>query len=91
MEKIKIGAWLFVASVFIISGIIFWGVSVNELPSSGGKSGVLVMFVGALAILLQPLFFTYSVSAVYFIISVIPLILAYLNYKNVRTKPTSKT
>ena len=43
MDKFKIGAWLFFASLFILGGIVFWGVSVNELPDSRGKGGVMYL------------------------------------------------
>ncbi|MFT6138601.1 MAG: hypothetical protein ACJAUJ_001696 [Salibacteraceae bacterium] len=91
MVKFKFGAWLFLASIFIVSGIIFWGVSATDLPNSGGKSGVFMALIGAFSILLKPAFSNYSVSAVYFLISVIPSLMAYLNFKNVRNKHDSAT
>mgnify|MGYP007087009221 CR=1 FL=1 len=91
MEKFKFGAWLFLALVLIISGIVFWGESVTGLPSSGGKSGILIVFIGSLATLLKPALSDYSISAVYFLISVIPLLMAYLSFKNMQNKHDSAT
>ncbi len=91
MEKFKLVAWLFLALVLIVSGIIFLGESVEGLPDSGGKAGMFMVLIGSLSILLKPAFSEYSISAVYFFISAIPLLMAYLNYKNMRAKHDSAT
>jgi len=91
MEKFKLSAWVFLALIFIVSGIIFWGVSATDLPNSGGKSGIFMALIGAFSILLKPAFSNYSVSAVYFLISAIPLLMAYLNFKDMRRKHDSAT
>lgn len=73
--------WLCLASILVWSAVTFFGVPVDALPEVGGKSGAFLMAISVLSILIEPLFVNYSVSVVYMLISILPLVMAFMNYR----------
>ena len=87
--KFKVVMWLFLACVFVSSAVAFFGVPVSGLPESGGKAGAFLMLVNIISMLIEPLFVNYSVSVVYILISIIPFLLAFSNYRKLKSEKSA--
>ncbi len=67
-----------------MSAAICWGMPINELSGSGGKSGIFTIVLVVLSTLISPVFENYSISFWYAFMAVLFTFFGYSNIRKIK-------
>ena len=84
MEKVKAYIYISLAVICIVSAAICWGMPINELSGSGGKSGIFTIVLVVLSTLISPVFENYSISFWYAFMAVLFTFFGYSNIRKIK-------
>ena len=79
--KIKLYGYTSLSLLCLFSAIYCIGLNEGELSSSGGKSGLFYLTMSLFAAIIDPVFKDNSISVIYFLLSMVFMLLAWKYYK----------
>jgi len=90
MEKIKLYSYLSLMCLCIFLTVYSIGSSQNDLSSGGGKAGLFHLVLTLVTTIIEPIFGSNSIAFVYFLLSIVFMMLTWKYYKIISSTNNSK-